>query len=238
VSDPYADAIAAAKARGRQNDPAPEVERKDSFQEDKPKPPALRPETLEGLKDLAGQAQKAREGKEDRAPEPTKDPFEGPEPFNYYELLQKMQRDQMARKRKHIESLLDQMDVGDLLSKQRIEQDVPIADGVTVSFRSSIGKEELYIKNKISLEDERSSDMYLQSKLGLLVLTAGLTAIGSQMLPDHIDENGNINPDIFEKKFERIISQPTILLTEMSLNHTWFQERVQALLTFGALKNG
>ena len=246
MDERYSKALGAAKARAQQNtEPSKKPERtRDYLGDEKPKPPSLSPETIDGMHSLAEKAEQVRqEQKEKEKEEPTKelavpDTFDGAEPFSYYEALQRLQRNKDSKKRKYVEKLLKPLDIGELLSVGRVEQDVPIADGVIATFRSTVGREELFIKNRISLEDERSSDMYLQSKLGILVLTSGVVCINDRPLPDHINEKLEVDKELFDEKFERVLNLPTPLLTELSINHTWFQERVQGLLTFGALKNG
>lgn len=209
-----------------------------------PRPPGsgLRPETIEGVKDLeqamAKQMSKsspppAAGAKEEddlkREIEQLDEEFDFDEFGNrLHSLLQNKPR------RTAIEGRCDPIRLEDLITYQEVRQRVPIVPSrYEPTFRSPSGAEDIWVKRKMS--GTRGSEMYIQALYALYSLTTGLHAINGIELPTHL-KDGEVNDDLFEAKYRRLLNYPSEMLADLSVNFAWFGTRVKKLLVFEQIK--
>ena len=142
---------------------------------------------------------------------------------------------QNKQRRELIESRCSPMKLDDLLLYQEVRQKVPIVPGkFEATFRSASGREELYIKKKMS--GDRGSQGFLENKFALLGLTLGLYAINDSLLPSHFGKDGEIDDEAFDQKYNAIGKYPFDILADLSVNYGWFGKRVQKLLVVDEIK--
>ena len=140
--------------------------------------------------------------------------------------------------RKEIESGCTEMDFADLVLTGRVVQRVPILPGrFGVTFQSLLGYEDFWVQSNATSysSDEWSS----QSWMGYARLAMSTIDINGTEMGNH-SKNGAVDRDLFEKKFEVLMSKGTRLLEYMLVNLNWFFDREKQLWEndFELLKNG
>lgn len=162
----------------------------------------------------------------------------GPDLFGVNEARQKL----ISKKRREmIEARLAPLDLSDLVMKGEMTQTVPVIPGkLSLTFRTLSQMENMWIMKY--LYDFPGSPLYLQELNATCRLTCALLAVNDTVLPDHrsnIGESGeDIKRDDFERKLKIVTSYPLQLIADMSVQHVWFQSRVDRLFTLDELKNG
>ena len=201
----------------------------------------IRPETAEALKGMASAMAEQREAQ----PEEGTEPEEGGEaeaPLDLASLWSSMDPLHNPKRKKAIEERLKPLKLEDLLMKREIRQRVPIIpDTLEVTFRTIETHEDLYLK-RLLFSDDQATGRYGVDRMSVLTVAAGLVALNDQVLPDHVEEaqdgTRSINKKLFAKKVQQLDRFPVQLLSDLSVNYQWFDERVRALFTEGNLKNG
>jgi len=166
--------------------------------------------------------------------------------FDYDRLRQMMNRDHLndPKQKEIIEDrlkALPPLDLETLILTNRVSQDVPIVPGkFTPKFTSMTGEEDLKLKQLIMTESKsiEVTDRYLLDKYGLMALTVGLTAINSNVLPSHLDKNGEFDDAKFWEKFKWVTKRPLHMLASLHNNFTWFEMRVRKLFVMEKVGNG
>lgn len=144
-------------------------------------------------------------------------------------------------RRKKIESRLSELDLADMILKREISQDVPIVPGkLSIRLRTFTQKENLWCLQYIF--DFPGSALYTRELLSTCQIVCSLVSINGAMLPDHRSNVGQPNETIdraaFEKKKDAIAAFPVQIISDISVQLIWFQDRVSNLFGLETLKNG
>lgn len=145
------------------------------------------------------------------------------------------------KRRAQIEEGLEELDIGDMIVKREIVQDIPIIpDKLVYTFRTFNQSEHLFCLGYIY--DHPGSALYAEELLNTCKLVCQLVAINGAPLPDHRDKAGTDKEEITKEKFEKkmwhVASLPTPLVADLSLNAIWFMDRVNTLFSADTIKNG
>lgn len=221
----------------------------------------IRPETAQGLADLAAaqagaptreeaKAQKEEEGdpdiKERSAAEQEKELEQKLREVDDFQL-QKL-KDAMAQnvlnnpeQKELIESRLEPLDIGDYLNKGYVEQRIPIVPNkFELVLRSTEGDVDLAIK-RIVMEKAQTldvSDQYWLDLYSYYSAIVGLHGINSRVFPSYRNDKGEWDDKLFEAKFNQVIRLPMHVLASVGCNVFWFEARVRELCKATALGNG
>lgn len=211
----------------------------------------LRPETVEGLEALEAQAQAAQAA---QSPEQTGTPEEEPEgtPSVDPEFLQALMggyTDKMQRKERRdaIEARVGKVDLRDFLFGSGGTQTVPIIPDVfEVDYRLISGQEDLFSKRFAwemcqeagTGKDKETSQAFYDTVTGLVNVVLSVQAINTEDIPDHRKPDGSVDEKVFSKKFTDFCTRPFLVLQDMWVNFSWFNERVRDQLDVESLGNG
>jgi hypothetical protein len=162
--------------------------------------------------------------------------------FDFDSFRQSMMKDILNNpdQQKIIEAKLKPLDITDMIVNGYVTQDVPIVAGLTFTFRSMSGLEDLEIKRLI-MEESKSlevSERYLLDKYAFMSMTIGLTSINNKPFGDVYDQSGEFNDDKFKAKFKKIIRLPLHMLASIGLNQMWFEQRARKLYVAEKVGNG
>ncbi len=141
-----------------------------------------------------------------------------------------------SRRRKRIEKKLEDMVVESMVEHGELRQKVPISAGIVVEFRTTRGDENQAILHELGKID--GSELYLRERLALMNLAAGLRMVGTELMPQHFDDNDEFDSERFEKKFKRVLRFPVQVLADMRVNYYWFDDRVRNVMIADELGNG
>lgn len=141
-----------------------------------------------------------------------------------------------SRRRKRIEKKLEDMVVESMVEHGELRQKVPISAGITVEFRTTRGDENQAILHELGKLD--GSELYLRERLALMNLAAGLRMVGTELMPNHFDDNDEFDSERFEKKLKRVLRFPVQVLADMRVNYYWFDDRVRNVMIADELGNG
>jgi hypothetical protein len=208
----------------------------------------LRPETVEGLEALEAQAQAAQAtapGDDAKPPEeaaPTVDP-------EFMQALMGGYTDKLQRKerREAIEARVGQVDLRDFLFGSGGTQTVPIVPDVfEVDYRLISGQEDLFSKRYAwelcqevgTGKDRETSQAFYDTVTGLVNVVLSVQSINSEDIPDHRQPDGSVDEKTFTKKFKDFSTRPFVVLQDMWVNFSWFNERVRDQLDVESLGNG
>lgn len=169
------------------------------------------------------------------------DQFEPDIPVDVDSMVAAREGIMSPQRRETIEARLKPMDIGDLITKREISQEVIIIpDKFVVRLRTFSQRENIWVLQY--LYDFPGSNLYVQELLNTCRLVCGLVSINGQYLPDHRSDVGtpteNVDREAFSTKMFHVVSFPVQLVADMSVQMMWFQDRVDKLLTMGELKNG
>jgi len=144
-------------------------------------------------------------------------------------------------RRKKIESRLSELDLADMILKREISQDIPIVPAkLAIQLRTFTQKENLWCLQYIF--DFPGSALYTRELLSTCQIVCSLVSINGRLLPDHRDNVGQPNETIdrkaFEKKKDAIAAFPVQIISDISVQLIWFQDRVSNLFGLEILKNG
>jgi hypothetical protein len=168
--------------------------------------------------------------------------------FDYSQMRDRTIQDMLnhPEQRKIVEDRLQDLEIDDLIMKNRVSQDVPVipatakSRGFVIRYTSMSGEEELALK-RLVMEEASSvevTERYLLDKFSFMSLTCGLTAINGNAAPTHLDTNGNFDEKLFWKKFEWVMKRPVHMLSSIGVHHTYFEMRVRRLFVAEKLGNG
>jgi hypothetical protein len=142
-------------------------------------------------------------------------------------------------RRAEVEARLSPIQVDHLFASGEVRQEVQIRPGrLVVTFKTLKTREDLYIKRRISEVSSMDSARYVEDRFLSMLLAAQLAAYNGVELPPFTDKDGSISDAMFNKRLERIMDIPIILLQEIWVNYRWFERRVQDALSAENLKNG
>jgi hypothetical protein len=157
--------------------------------------------------------------------------------FDYDELGNKI-KNLLANKsrREAIEARCEPMDLMELLVNKEARQVVPIIPHKYYpTFRTMGGDEDLEIKRILS--PERGSTQYILGRAAIMNLTCGLYAMNGKPLPPVTNPDGVFDLKLFEEKYRSISKYPLQVLADLSVNYSWFDRRVRALLALETIKD-
>ena len=124
----------------------------------------------------------------------------------------------------------------DLLLYGSVQQRVPIIPGkFEPTFRSLQGEENLEILRMMG--PVRGPEQYLLDTLSLYRLAAGLHAINSKVLPNHLNSKGDFDEEMFRAKCKVVLKMALPILADLSVNFGWFAARVQKLTVVDDIKS-
>lgn len=204
--------------------------------------PILSPSTEQQLKDMA-EVQKATEAKTKEDEEKKEEKKEQENLFDLLNMddLRVSETEKILnnkKRREEIEARCQPMKFEDLLYKNEVQQRVPIKPGAfEPTFRSVTPEESLFVKRYIAKE-QSISDQYLLEKYNLCLLTCALIAINDNTLQDHRNPSGEPEEKAFEAKLKTLVKKSGYIVTDLSINYTWFDVRVRKLISTDGLKNG
>jgi len=224
----------------------------------------LRPETVAGLQQLeelqkqaaekaveleakAGHAGAAENlaGKEvapaDR--ERIQDAVSRMDDFDFSQFREMMVRDLLnnEEQRKIIRGRCKPIDLAQMVMDGVARQRVIIVPGkFEVEYQTVGGDIELALKGMIA-EEAKSLDysvQYFTDKYSLMALTAGLYSIGNNVLPGHLDSNGDFDREQFLRKFKKVSKFPLPMLASLGVNYFWFDVDCRKCFVAENVKNG
>lgn len=124
----------------------------------------------------------------------------------------------------------------DLLIYGSVKQKVSIIPGkFEPTFRSLTGEENVEILRLMG--ELRGSEQFVMDMLSIYKLTAGLYSIGTRVLPNHLDQNGDFDKDLFAIKTKMVLKMAFPILADLSVNFGWFAARVQKLTVVDDIKS-
>jgi len=147
-----------------------------------------------------------------------------------------------SRRRKQIEKGLRKMRVEDLLLHNEVKQVVTIipptddSAGIEVEFRSVSVDEDLAIKRMMS--SFRGSDQYISDRFAIMNLVCGLFRLNDNVLPSHLNFDGNFDENLYNDKLAVVRKWPYNLVQDLVNNWAWFEDRVRHLFVIEDLGNG
>lgn len=199
----------------------------------RPEGAGLRPETVQGIAELAKAQAEAKKEEEKKV----EDEFETDDTYEIDEYGNKVHTLLNNKKRKDaIEARCAPMSIDDLIVRGEVRQKVPIIPGqFEPTFRSVGGDELLFLKRLVGLE--RGSDQYMMDKFSLMQLTAGLHALNNQPLPSHINADKDPDEALFKAKFKIVSKLPSAALADLSVNYVWFGKRLEKLFVVDNIKD-
>lgn len=197
-------------------------------------------------KSIAGEAAKLA----DPSPDPEARPLSKEEvdkamqnmdDFDFDTLRDLMMKDILnnQEQRDIVEARLDPLDLSEIIEKGYVTQRVPIVPGKwEPTLQSVTAQEELALKRLLMDEvgSVETPNRYILDKFRLMVICAGLRAVNNRVLPDHRDQNGDFNDDLFWKKFNLVLRLAFHMLASVAVHYHYFDIRVRSL--FKAVKNG
>lgn len=168
--------------------------------------------------------------------------------FDYDALRREMEEDILnnPEQREIIEARLKPLDFDELVTKNRVTQDVVIhpgtgdKKGLWFTYESMTGEEDLVLK-QIIMKESKSIEVtgqYLLDKFAFMSIAIGLKAINGHVLPRHTNDQGEFDEDKFWVKFHWVLQKPLHLLSCIGINHTWFETRVRKMFVAEKLGNG
>lgn len=141
-------------------------------------------------------------------------------------------------RRKHVEGGLDAVRIDELFVSGELRQKVTIRPNrLEVTYRTLSGREDLYIKKRLNeVRDENLR--YAEDRFLYMLLAAHVHTYNGKELNSIFNENGDIQDDLFDKRFNFICDLPQIIMEEIWVNYVWFEERVRRALEAENLNYG
>ena len=144
-----------------------------------------------------------------------------------------------AKNRARIEEMCGEMDFAELIISGRVTQEVPVLpDRFSVTFQSLTNNEVYWLaENTPSKNVGQLSPSMWQGFARLVLMAQGLNG---RDLPSHSSDDGHVDKELFEAKFERLGVLGDKIVDRMLTNVHWFDDRVEQLMDEGVptLKNG
>lgn len=239
---------------------AQSVEGLQALIEHQKKPPAGMPKTEEEADAQAATSAAAQSGRvgspikrleKSLTPEEEKkiqEAVEKLDSFDYSALQKQIEEDALRnpQQREIIEARLEPLDMDQLITHNRVTQDVTIHPGkngkgkLWYTYESMTGGEDLVLKQLIMKESKaiEVTDQYLLDKYAFMSIAVGLKAINGNPLPRHTDDHGKFDEKAFWIKFAWVLERPLHLLASIGINHVWFENRVRRMFVAEKLGNG
>jgi len=144
--------------------------------------------------------------------------------------------------RQLVEERLDPLDLDEYIMTGRVRQTVPIIPGkYEPVFQSYNQEEDLALKRLLVLERKNFTDApnrYFLDKYSVMGVALGLSRLNRNILPDHLDKEGNFDDGMFWKKFNLTVKLGFHLVASLAVHFYWFDIRVRKLVQAKRLGNG
>ena len=142
-------------------------------------------------------------------------------------------------RRVELEKSLTKLSISDILINQDARQQVPITEGLYITYRSLNGHETDYIEKFIweRFQGDLTQQMYAMTR-SLVAMTLAIIAIGKQKMPECRTDGGDIDDKLFATKWKAVLRWPGFILEAADINRVWFEERCSKLLDVRAVGNG
>lgn len=132
--------------------------------------------------------------------------------------------------RKRIEANLKPMDIGDLILTEELRQEVEIRKGLRVVYRTLTASEDMFVKSHVPAVEGTPMELF-DAKRSLYMLAMGLYSLnGTKVEPWHLGKSG-IDVDAVEARLQKIFRLPVAVASMLTINYSWFQERVEKLVS-------
>ena len=144
-------------------------------------------------------------------------------------------------RKKRIESSLEPMDIGDMITRREIQQEVSVIPNKLVyQFRTFNQHENLFCLRYVY--EFNGSVAYVEELLNTCKLVCALVSVNGALLPEHRKNVGSdkeeVDKELFQKKMFHVANLPVQLISDLSVNAIWFNERITKLFSVENLKNG
>ena len=193
----------------------------------------LSKETLEGLAAVEEANSKDSEEKEEDK-KPAEDEYDE---FDFEEFG-RASRDMLNNKERRIAieaKIQDELDFEGLIINQELRQKVPIRKGFEPQYRTPGGHEDLFVKRLIG--NVEGSERYILDYYAIMGLCCSLYSLNGRPLPSHLDKDNNPDEKLFDEKMKFLLRYPIVIITDLSVNFSWFTGRVQKLLGLEQVKD-
>jgi len=159
--------------------------------------------------------------------------------FNFPMLTETQKKLLSKERREAIEGRLDDLDLTDLVTTGEIKQRIPIVPGkLEILVRTYSQKEYTWMLENL-YKYYSGTQEYVNEMLNTFKLVCSLVAVNGKRIPDHRDQDtGKVDKDRFEKKMDIVAGFPTQLISDISVQCSWFNERVLGLFDQDQIKNG
>lgn len=158
-----------------------------------------------------------------------------------YEQLDVLRKHLMTPERKRvIENRLQPMDLGSMISRNEVRQEITIVPGqFSIVLKSMQHYEIQYCLRR--MYELTGSSIYITDMLNMYKLVCCLEEVNEAQLPSHrmgvgLDEH--VDNEAFDLKFKVISRFATPVLADISVQFDWFIERLHQLMGVEAVKNG
>lgn len=151
-----------------------------------------------------------------------------------------------AEQRKRIEARLKPLSIDELLMNNTVKQKVVIvppgngSQGFAVTYEHVSGTTDLKFKEMVSRACRTldMGDAYFNDLYALLTLAASVHRINDVVFPDYRKDNGEVDETRMWERFKRVAGNILPMLAVLSVNYTWFDDRVRRLFVAEDVKNG
>jgi hypothetical protein len=149
----------------------------------------------------------------------------GPESHLYEPILDRQRRED-------IESRLDPLDFSDIVFVGYCDQDIPLQEGLTVTLRTLLTRQSLWVEEYIAKLPE-TSPQHVAHTFGLCQVAVSLQAVNGKVYnsPDlyKIKDQKEFNTQL-TLRLEKLGDMPTILSDDLIVQFNWFVGRVRKSL--------
>lgn len=141
-------------------------------------------------------------------------------------------------RRKQIDERTGDVNIDELFVSGEVRQEVVIRPKrLVVTYRTLKGKEDLYIKRRLS--EVRDENMrYAEDRFLYMLLSAHIHTYNGRKLPSVFDDKGVIQDKLFDARFDIVSDIPQIVMEEVWVNYVWFEARVRRALEAENLSDG
>lgn len=174
------------------------------------------------------------------------------DPFDLDTYRQMLTRDILnnQEQREIVEARCKPLSLDDLVVNGFVLQEVPIVmprqvgtnptKGFVPTFRSIDPIEDLAIKRMLMEEATKLQvdERYFVDKYQLMTIVLGVYAINALVLPDYRDGDGLLVPDLFWKKFNKLMKYPLPMIASLGVHNFYFDIRVRKLFVADKVGNG
>ena len=141
-------------------------------------------------------------------------------------------------RRKTIEAASSELRIDQLFVSGELTQRVVIRPGrLEITFRTLKGREDLYIKRRLS-DVKNEVARYAEDRFLYMMLAAHIKEYNGKEFPTLVNAKGEIDDQLFDERFNAVCDIPQLLMEEIWVNFQWFEDRVRRALEAENLGNG